>query len=70
MKIKKIHQNVPFETFKNKIINYVISNYKNGGDMKLIFKKLEDPINVMTIKHKARPLANTADQVEKDFQRD
>ena len=61
---------VPFETSKDKIMNYVISNYKNDGDMKAIFKKLEDPINAMTIKHTPKPLANTADQIEKDIQRE
>ena len=40
MKIEKFHLKVPFETFKDKVMNYVISNYKNGGDMKPIFKKL------------------------------
>ena len=38
--------------------------------MKPIFKKLEDPINAMTIKHKSKPLVNIADQTEKDIQRE
>ena len=65
MKIEKFHHKVPLETFKDKFINYVISKYKNGGDMNPIFKKLEDPINTMIIKHKPKPLKNTADQTEK-----
>ena len=55
MKIEKNHQKVLFQTVKDKIINYVISNYKNGKHMKPIFKKLENSINTMTIKHKPRP---------------
>ena len=47
MKIETFHLKVPFETFKHKVMNYAISNYKNGGDMKPIFKKLEDPIKAM-----------------------
>ena len=35
-----------------------------------ILKKLEDPTNAMTLNHKPRPLANTADQTEKDIQRE
>ena len=35
--------------------------------MKPIFKKLEDPMSAMTIKHKLRPLANTTDQIEKGY---
>ena len=38
--------------------------------MKPTFKKLEDPINAMTIKHKPKPPANTAAQKEKDIQRE
>ena len=70
MKIEKNHKKIPFETFKDNIINYVITNYKNGWDIKPIFKKLEDPINAMTIKHKPRQLANTVDQTEKYIQRE
>ena len=29
MKIEKFHLRFPFETFKDKVMNYVISNYKN-----------------------------------------
>ena len=68
MKIENYHQKVPFETFKDKIMNYVISNYKSGRDMKPIFKKLEDPINAMITKHKPRSFANTTDQLEEDIQ--
>ena len=70
MKIEKFHLKVLFETFKDKIMNYVISNYKNGGDMKPIFKKLEDPIKAMESKHKPKSLDGTADQIEKDIQRE
>ena len=70
MKIEKFHLKVPFETFKDKIMNYVISNYKNGGDMKPIFKILEDPIKAMECKHKPKSLEDTADQIEKDIQRE
>ena len=70
MKIEKFHLKVSFETFKDKIMNYVISNYKNEGDMKPIFKKLEDPIKAMESKHKPKSLDGSADQIEKDIQRD
>ena len=70
MKIETFHQKIPFETFKDNIINYVISNYKNGGYTNPIFKKLEDHIKAMTIKHNSIPLGNTGDQTEKDIQRE
>ena len=68
MQIENFHQKVPFETFKDKIINYAISNYKNSEDMKPIFQKCS--INAMTIKHKHRPLAKTTDQIENEIQRE
>ena len=55
IKIDNFHLKVPFKMFKDKVMNYAVSNHKDGGDMKPIFKKLEDPINAMTIKHKPRP---------------
>ena len=70
MKIENFHLEVPFETFEDKIMNYVISNYKNRGDMKPIFKKLEDPIKAMESKHNPKSLENAADQIEKDIQRE
>ena len=70
MKIEKFHLKVLFETFKDKVINYVISNCKNGGDTKPMFKKLEDHIKAMEDKHKPKKLDNTADQIENDIQRE
>ena len=70
MKIEKNHLKVPFETFKDKVMNCVISNYKNEGDMRPIFKKLEDHIKAMESKYKPKKLDDTADQTEKDIQRE
>ena len=66
MKIEKFHLNFSFETFKDKVMNYAISKYKNRGDMKLIFKKLEDPIKTMEDKHKPKKIDDGVDQIEKD----
>ena len=70
MKVEKFHLKVPFETFKDKVMNYVMSNYKNGGDMKPIFKKLQHPIKAMENKHRPKLLEDAADQIEKDIQRE
>ena len=70
MKIETFHLNFPFETFKDKVMNYVISNYKNVGDMKPIFKKLEDPIKTMEDTHKYKQCDDAVDQIEKDIQRE
>ena len=70
MKIRNFHLKVPFKTFKYKVVNYIISNYKNGGDMKPIFKKLEDSIKAIESKHKPKSLENAADQIEKDTQKE
>ena len=72
MKIEQFHLKVPFEKFKNKVMNYVISNYKNGGDMKSIFKKLKNHIKTIEDKHKhkSKKLDDAANQIEKDIQRE
>ena len=67
MKMENFHLKVPFETFKDKIMNYVISDYKSGGDMKPIFKKLEDPVKAIEDKHKLKSLDSAADRIEKDI---
>ena len=38
--------------------------------MKPIFKKLQDPIKPMERKHKPKSLEDTADQIEKEIQRE
>ena len=50
-------------------MNYVISHYKNEGDMKPIFKKLEDPMKAMEDKQKPNKFDDAADQIEKDIKR-
>ena len=63
MQIENFHQKVPFETFKDKVMNYVIFNYKIGGDLNPIFQKLEDPFKAMESKHKPKKLDDAADQI-------
>ena len=60
MRIGEFHLKFPFETFKDKVMNYVISNYKNEGNMKPIFKQFEDPIKEMESKHKPKSLEDAA----------
>ena len=49
-------------------MNCVISNCKNGGDMKPIFKKLQDPIKAMENNHRPKSFEDTANEIEKDIQ--
>ena len=67
MKIEKFHLEFLFEMFKDKVMNYAISNYKDEGDMKPIFKKLQDPIKEMVSKQKPKSLEDATDQIEKDI---
>ena len=45
LRYKKLPQKASFQSIRCKICNYVLSNYKDGGDLKPVFKKLEDPMN-------------------------
>ena len=71
MEIGKNHLKIPFETYKDKVLNYVISNYTNGGYMKPIFRKLGDPIpKQWKTSTSLQRLDDVADQIEKDIQRE
>ena len=56
-----------FETFLEKVSVYVISNLKDGGDTKSIFRKMEDPTPIFRAKHKPKAPDTTADNVDKDI---
>ena len=50
LKMDKFHKKVPFETFAEKLQNYVISNFKHGADLQPIFYNLSDPKPILNRK--------------------
>ena len=56
-----------FETFLEKVSVYVISNLKDGGDTKSVFRKIEDPTPTFRAKNKPKAPDIIADNVDKDI---
>ena len=54
-----------FENFLDKVSTYVISNLKDGGDLKPIFRKMEDPAAKFSTKLKpSKPVKKGTDEVD------
>jgi len=37
LKIDRFHKKLPFDIFVEKVMNYEVTNFKNGGDLKPLF---------------------------------
>ena len=48
---EKFHKKTLFSQFLDKVYFYVLTNYKDGGDLKLMFKKFKDPMNEFETKY-------------------
>ena len=59
-----------FESFLEKTCIYVISTYKDGGDLKLLFRKMVDPSTAFKAKKKPTPPPKGGDEVDKDIYRE
>ena len=66
---KKFHKKLPFGQFVDKVFFYVLANYKDGGDLKPIFKKFEDPMSEFESKHMPSAIPNPND-IQKEIQKE
>ena len=66
---EKFHKKLPFSQFVDKAYYYVISNYKDGGDLKPIFKKLQDPMGEFESKHMPSVIENP-NNIQKEIQKE
>ena len=66
---EKFNKKLPFSQFVNKVYYYVISNFKDGGDLKPIFKKLQDPMSEFETKHMPLAIENPND-IQKEIQKE
>ena len=69
LRYEKFHKKLPFSQFVDKVYFYVISNYKHGGDLKPIFKNLEDPMSEFEIKNMPSTIENPTD-IQKEIQKE
>ena len=61
LRYEKFNKKLPFSQFVDKVYYYVISNFKDGGDLKPIFKKLQDPMTEFETKHMLLAIENPND---------
>ena len=64
-KFKK--KSASFEIFLEKVSVYVISNLNDGGDCKLIFRKMQNPTKTFRAKYKPSAPTESSDTVDKDI---
>ena len=64
---KLTKKDMSFEVFLDKVPNYVISNLKDGGDAKPLFRKMENSEEVFKNKKRPEDLTNSDDIVEKNI---
>ena len=65
---EKFHKKLPFNQFVDKVYFYVLANYKDGGDLKPVLKRFEDPMNEFENKHMPSPIHNPSD-IQKEIQK-
>ena len=66
---EKFNKKLPLSQFVNKVYYYVISNFKDGGYLKPIFKKLQDPMSEFETKHMPLAIKNP-NNIQKEIQKE
>ena len=69
LKHERFHKKVSFSQFVEKVYGYVLSNFKDGGDMKAVFKDFKDPLAVLQANHMPTAIKNPS-EIEKEIQRE
>jgi hypothetical protein len=62
LKYEKFDKKLQFQSFMDKAGNYVLSTFKDGGDIMPLFSKLEDPKSLFDASY--RPVALTEEDKE------
>ena len=69
LKYEKFHKKVPFSQFVEKVYGYVLSNFKDGGDMKAVFKDFKDPLVALQTIHMPTAIDNP-NEIQKEIQKE
>ena len=72
LKHEKLDKKCQFQVFMDKIGNYVLSNLKDGGDIMVLFRKMENPVKNFETKYLPAELSEDAQksQVKQDIYRE
>ena len=52
LRSERFDKNVSFQEFTDKVANYVVTNFKDGGDIQPLFVDLIDPTREFQVKNK------------------
>ena len=66
MRSEYFDKNVSFQEFTDKVANYVVSNFKDGGDIQPLFVDLIDPTRGFQTKNKPVKLESGQDEEDTD----
>ena len=66
---EKFNKKLPFSQFVDKVYYYVISYFKECGDLKPIFKKLQDTMSKFETKHMPSAMENP-NNIQKEIQKE
>ena len=69
LKYERFHKKVTFSQFVEKVYGYVLSNFKDGGDMKAVFKETKDPLAALQVNHMPTAIENPS-EIEKEIQKE
>ena len=69
LKHERFKKKVPFSQFVEKVYRYVLSNFKDRGDMKAVFKDFKDPLKALQANHMPTAIDNPS-EIEKEIQRE
>ena len=72
LKHEKLDKKCQFQVFMDKVGNYVLSNLKDGGDIMVLFRKMENPITTFETKYLPAELSDNdkKSQVKQDIYRE
>ena len=66
MRVEKFHKKLPFHQFTEKTYFYIVTNYKDGGDLYPLFNGMEDPLKVLIKRHKPVKPEPSSDEEDDD----
>ena len=69
LRVERFHKKATYTLFVERIYNYIISNYKNGHDLRPMFKRNINPTTNFDTKHKPPVLEAGADDIDKEIKK-
>ena len=62
LRIERFNKKIPFHQFIKKVYFYIVTNFKDGGDLYPLFHGLTNPVELLLKKHKPLPPVKREDE--------